>query len=102
MRDGFPYCGRVTQNTTPSAANASDSEEAAEPLPWEDHERRTLLCHRCHLPRVFRRRKTRHSLHFILALGTIGLWLPVWGVAILMQILRPWTCTACGSHQRDS
>lgn len=85
-----------------SGADADNPEETPDALPWEDHERRTMLCRRCHLPRVFRRRKTRHSLHFVLSIGTIGIWLPFWGIAMLTQWLKPWTCKVCGAHQRDS
>jgi hypothetical protein len=58
-----------------------------------------MLCRRCKLPRVFRRRRIRHPLHFLLAIGTLGAWLPVWGVINLMQYLKPWSCTVCGKHQ---
>ena len=60
-----------------------------------------MRCRACHLPRVFRRRKTRHPLHFVLSIGTLGLWLPIWGILILLQALQPWTCTVCGIHQRN-
>lgn len=74
--------------------------DEAPPIPWDAQENRTMLCRRCHLPRVFRRRRIQHSFHFMLALGTIGLWLPVWGVMILLQFYRPWSCSVCGIHQR--
>jgi hypothetical protein len=85
-----------------SGTDAGPPEEMPEALPWEDHEHRAMLCRRCQLPRVFLRRKARHTFHFMLSLGTIGVWLPFWGVAILMQILKPWTCTVRRAHQRDS
>jgi hypothetical protein len=85
------------------APAGEDTPEEPSPMPpWEDHERRAMPCRRCQLPRVFRRRKTRHSLHFILSIGTIGIWLPAWGFAILVQFLKPWTCSTCGAHQRDA
>ena len=59
-----------------------------------------MACRRCELPRVFRRRRIRHALHFALALGTLGAWLPVWGLMIALQRLKPWSCTVCGRHQR--
>ncbi len=71
------------------------------PIPSGGDEHRVMLCRRCHLPRVFRRRGTRHSVHFMLALGTLGLWLPVWGIVIIHQRLKPWTCSVCGVHQRN-
>lgn len=82
-----------------TVSGGEENEEISEP--WDDQERRTMLCRRCHLPRVFERRKTRHSFHFMLALGTLGLWLPVWGTVIILQLLKPWKCTACGIHQRN-
>jgi hypothetical protein len=67
---------------------------------WIGDEYRALSCQRCGLPRVFRRRRVRHSLHFMLALATVGLWLPVWGLIIILQGFNPWVCTVCGVHQR--
>jgi hypothetical protein len=71
-------------------------------IPWDDQERRSMQCRSCLLPRVFRRRRTRHSLHFLFALGTLGLALPIWGINIILQLLKPWTCSVCGRHQRDN
>jgi len=76
-------------------------EDESPPIPWDDQERRSMRCRKCDLPRVFRRRRTRHSLHFILAIGTLGIWLPVWGILILLQRNKPWTCPVCGVHQRS-
>ena len=82
-------------------AVAADQDEEEIPAPWDSQERATMLCRDCQLPRVFRRRKIHHSFHFMLALGTLGFWLPVWGVLIVLQWLKPWTCTVCGVHQRN-
>jgi len=71
-------------------------------LPWDDDEHRAMACRTCGLPRVFRRRKIHHSFHFILAMGTVGAWLPVWGVITVLQCFKPWTCTVCGAQQRDN
>jgi hypothetical protein len=93
----------VEKDTIWEAHVADEPAEIEEPslVPVDDDERRTMLCRSCRLPRVFRRRKIRHSLHFIFALGTLGLWLPVWGILIVLQRFKPWACTACGAHQRD-
>ncbi len=73
-----------------------------EPLiPPDDHEHRVMLCRSCHLPRVFHRRRTRHSFHFAFALGTLGLWLPVWGIILILHRFKPWACAICGVHQQD-
>ncbi len=93
---------RDTIRESSPPADEEDPDDPSQALPWEDHERRAMLCRRCQLPRVFRRRKTRHSMHFMLSIGTIGLWLPAWGLAILIQFLKPWTCSTCGAHQRDA
>jgi hypothetical protein len=82
-------------------AVAGDQDADEIPVPWDAEERRTMLCRACHLPRVFQRRKTHHSFHFMLALGTLGLWLPVWGILIILQLLQPWTCTVCRTHQNN-
>jgi hypothetical protein len=80
----------------------ADLPEEESPLtPVDDQERRTMLCRSCHLPRVFRRRRIRHSLHFVFAIGTLGLWLPVWGLLIILQHFKPWACTVCGVHRRN-
>ena len=70
-------------------------------VPWDDDEHRTMLCRSCRLPRVFGRRKTQHSVHLMLAFATLGIWLPVWGITVFLQALKPWTCAVCGAHQRD-
>jgi hypothetical protein len=67
--------------------------------PWIGEENRTMRCRNCKLPRVFQRRRIRHSLHFLLAFATLGIWLPVWGLIVTFQLIRPWTCTFCGSNQ---
>jgi hypothetical protein len=85
---------------TASKEKAGPDEEPE--IPWKSDENRTMRCRRCHLPRVFRRRKTRHSFHFLLSFATLGLWLPVWGVVIILQLLKPWMCSVCGVHQRKS
>jgi hypothetical protein len=93
----------VAKDTIWEAKVAADSAgpDDSQPIPWEDQERRAMLCRSCHLPRVFRRRRTHHSIHFILSLITFGVWLPVWGINIILQLRKPWTCSVCGIHQRD-
>jgi hypothetical protein len=91
----------VENDSMRETAVAADQDEEEIPAPWDSQERATMLCRDCQLPRVFRRRKIHHSFHFMLALGTLGLWLPVWGVLIVLQLLQPWTCTVCGIHQRN-
>jgi hypothetical protein len=68
-------------------------------IPWDPHEYSGRVCRACGVPRVFRRARINHSLQFMLSLGTLGVWLPVWGIVILLRKIRPWTCTACGSRQ---
>jgi hypothetical protein len=91
----------VENDSTPESELASDFDDEEIPAPWDTQERATMLRRVCHLPRVFRRRKIHHSFHFMLALGTLGLWLPVWGILIILQLLKPWTCTVCSVHQRN-
>jgi hypothetical protein len=77
------------------------SEDSLGETPWISEENRSMRCRVCQLPRVFHRRRTRHSLHFLLAFATLGIWLPVWGIVIIHHLLRPWTCTVCRTHQRS-
>jgi hypothetical protein len=84
-----------------AVAESPDDFEEPSLIPPDDDEHRVMLCRSCRLSRVFGRRKTRHSVHFMLALGTLGLWLPFWGFLIVLQRFKPWTCSACGVHQRD-
>ena len=102
---GERFAGRLATVANDRNREAPMGGEAVEAgnspsLLWNDHEHRALSCRKCGLPRVFRRRKIRHSIHFMLALGSVGLWLPVWGVMIILGMVRPWTCTVCGGHQR--
>jgi hypothetical protein len=70
-------------------------------MPWDDDEHRVMSCRACGLPRVFTRRKTRHSMHFLISLATLCVWLPFWALVILHQALKPWTCSVCGRRQRN-
>ena len=91
----------MDKDATSDTQVAGDPRDADSPPhnPWDDDEHRAMFCRSCGIPRVFRRRKTRHSVHFMLAMGTIGLWLPIWGIAIIFQALKPWTCAVCGAHR---
>jgi hypothetical protein len=89
----------VENETIREAVLAGDAEEAL-PIPWDPHEYRAMVCGSCARPRVFRRRRIKHSFHFMLALGTLGVWLPVWGIVIVAHSLKPWTCIFCGVRQR--
>ncbi len=93
----------MDKDTTWEAHADGELDEMEEPplVAPDDHERRVMICRSCHLPRVFRRRKPRHSLHFALSIGTLGLWLPVWGLLIILQRFHAWDCTVCGIHQRN-
>jgi hypothetical protein len=82
----------------PAAGEPGGADEAVQ-IPWDPNEYRAMVCRKCGRPRVFRRPRLNSSFHFMLALGTIGLWLPVWAVAILIHALKPWNCTFCGSRQ---
>ncbi len=91
-----------TTRAAPLAGGPGDAgiADEAPPIPWDTNEYRAMVCRTCGVPRVFRRRRMNHSFHFMLALGTLGLWLPVWGIAIIHQSMRAWTCIFCGVQQR--
>ncbi|HEX4084213.1 MAG TPA: hypothetical protein VHY22_04830 [Chthoniobacteraceae bacterium] len=91
----------MERDTIPDEPLTGDAMEDRPHIPWDDDEHRVMTCHTCKLPRVFNRRKTRHSLHFLLSIGTIGLWLPFWGLLIIHQALKPWTCSVCRRRQRN-
>jgi hypothetical protein len=89
---------------TRDAAVAGDLGDARMEIPvtWDPNEYRAMVCRSCKRPRVFRRPRINHSFQFMLALGTLGLWLPAWGVGIILQGLKPWNCTVCHGQQRRS
>lgn len=87
---------------TPVAADTVPERGELPPVPWDPNEYSAMWCRPCNRPRVFRRRRINHSRHLLLALGTLGLWLPVWGLILLLQPLRRWTCLVCGGHQRHN
>jgi hypothetical protein len=83
----------------PLDGDAGDTRDPL-PIPWDPNEYSAMVCGSCGRPRVFRRPRIHHSLHFMLALGTLGIWLSAWGVAIILQTFKPWSCTVCGARQR--
>jgi hypothetical protein len=38
----------------------------------------------------------------MLSLGTLGVWLPVWGIVIVVHSLKPWACIVCRAEQRQN
>lgn len=57
----------------------------------------TGYCDSCDRKVMVRSKGANHILHFLLALFTAGLWIPVW---ILVSLARDWRCTACGTRTR--
>jgi hypothetical protein len=41
-----------------------------------------------------------HVLHLLLALVTVGFWIPVWVIAQIMSELRAYQCPHCGAKTR--
>jgi hypothetical protein len=60
-----------------------------------------MVCRTCGRPRVFRRRRVNNPRHFMLSIGTLGAWLPIWGIILIVQLFKKWTCIVCKSQQRQ-
>lgn len=59
-------------------------------------EESTGWCRCCQAQRLIRRPGTSHVLHLLLAVITLGLWIPIW---LLCSIrFGGWRCTQCGSR----
>lgn len=54
------------------------------------------FCHHCNSKVVAERSTPCHVLHFLLAVLTGGLWLPVW-VLLSFRLTAGWCCPNCGS-----
>ena len=94
----------MDKETLPDILTAADSRPAPEleyssQILWDPNEYSAMVCRSCGIPRVFRRRRINHSRHLLFTLGTLGLWLPGWGIVILLQPLKAWRCIVCGAHQ---
>ena len=66
---------------------------------WDPYEYSARVCRTCARPRVFRRPRINSSFNYMLALGTLGVWLPIWAIIILVHHFKPWNCTVCGKNQ---
>jgi hypothetical protein len=53
-------------------------------------------CGTCGQPRPFTKDGVNHILHVILSLLTVGGWLLVWILLIIVNALQPYRCTQCG------
>jgi len=55
--------------------------------------RRGYWCSACNRPTEVRRRGVDHAAHLVLALLTVGCWLPIYGLNCLIR--EPWRCAWC-------
>ena len=56
----------------------------------------TAECSYCRMKRLFSKAGPSHILHLILSLVTVGVWLPVWLICVVMNAFQPYRCTVCG------
>ncbi len=55
-------------------------------------------CGNCDREVMIRRQGTRHVLHLLMSLVTLGFWIPVWILASIR--IGGWRCTVCGRSTR--
>ena len=53
-------------------------------------------CPVCGQYRLFAKQGPSHILHLLLSLVTLGMWLPVWFLCVLLSAFEPFRCMACG------
>jgi DNA-directed RNA polymerase subunit RPC12/RpoP len=56
----------------------------------------TAECSYCRSKRLFTKSGPSHVLHLILSVLTVGLWLPVWVIIVVLGALTPYRCQSCG------
>lgn len=53
-------------------------------------------CETCGGPKLFTKQGPSHILHLILSVITIGIWLPIWLLCVILNAFKPFRCEACG------
>lgn len=53
-------------------------------------------CTFCNQPRPFTKQAPSHILHLILSVVTVGIWIPVWILMVVLNAFKPYRCTTCG------
>lgn len=53
-------------------------------------------CKTCGQPRLFEKDGTNHILHLLLTVFTAGIWLPIWLLVGLNNMMKPYHCPICG------
>ncbi len=56
----------------------------------------TAECSYCRMTRLFTKAGPSHILHLLLSVFTVGLWLPVWLIIVVLGAFQPYRCTVCG------
>lgn len=56
----------------------------------------TGFCRRCNATVLIRMQTANHVFHLLMALITIGLWIPIW----FLCSLSSWRCSRCGATVR--
>lgn len=54
------------------------------------------ICRNCAQRTAFEKDEPKHLLHVILCLFTVGLWIPIWIMAILFSAMTRCRCRVCG------
>lgn len=53
-------------------------------------------CKDCDQKRPFTKKTPSHILHLLLSVVTVGCWIPVWILMIVLNAFSPYRCTNCG------
>ena len=54
------------------------------------------FCKDCGQNKLFEKQGPSHILHLILSVITVGLWIPIWILCVVLNAFRPYRCTNCG------
>ena len=55
------------------------------------------FCKTCDASRALSRKGTNHTLHIVLSIISVGLWLPIWALDSIR--FGGWICNYCGSKK---
>lgn len=53
-------------------------------------------CKTCGQLRLFEKKGANHVLHLLLSVVTVGIWIPVWILIVILSAFRPHRCPVCG------
>jgi len=54
------------------------------------------MCANCGQHRPFQKAGVGHLLHFFISIFTVGFWIPVWILCVILNAFRRYRCQFCG------